>query len=234
LRLAQKLIRQKRHGPIAGSTHIGCGYSSSGQARRASREAPIVYVYAPLSRYGVALLRAVVGVIFVWAGADKVFNGGQSGNWTAQAFLKFATNGSLGWPFVIGTPDPKHVYNPTHVFWVSLAGNDLAMTVVNNLVVAGEVCIGIALIVGVATRFAGVMGALMMAFFFLAGWSFTNGIVEEHATYAVVLLALAGMGAGNYYGLDRIVGGRFPVWFRNWFMSGDPNPPAVIEPVPAA
>ena len=77
------------------------------------------------------------------------------------------------------------------------------------------------------TRFAGIMGALMMAFFFLAGWSFSNGIVEEHATYAVVLLALAGMGAGNYYGLDRIFGSRFPARFRNLFMSGDPNPPAV-------
>jgi hypothetical protein len=24
-------------------------------------------------------------------------------------------------------------------------------------------------------------------------------------------------------------GARFPVWFRNWFMSGDPNPPAVMR-----
>jgi hypothetical protein len=69
------------------------------------------------------------------------------------------------------------------------------------------------------------MGALMVAFFFLAGWSFSNGIVEEQVTYGVVLLALAGMGAGNYYGLDRMFGDRFPVWFRDWFMSGDPNPP---------
>jgi thiosulfate dehydrogenase [quinone] large subunit len=187
-----------------------------------------VYIYAPISRYGVALLRVVVGVIFVWAGLDKVFNGGASGNWTAQGFLKFATNGSLGWPFVTGTPDPKHVYNPTHDFWVSLAGNDLAMTIVNNLVVAGEVLIGVALVLGIVTRFASVMGALMMGFFFLAGWSFTNGIVEEHVTYGVVLLALAGMGAGNYYGLDRMVGERFPASIRDWFLSGDATPPAAV------
>jgi hypothetical protein len=43
-----------------------------------------------------------------------------------------------------------------------------------------------------------------------------------------VLLALAGMGAGNYFGLDGLLGGRFPVWFRTWFMSGDPNPPAAV------
>lgn len=187
-----------------------------------------MYIYSTVSRFGAALLRIVVGVIFVWAGVGKLFNDGAPGNWTAQGFLKFATNGSLGWPFVTGTPDPKTIYNPTHDFWVSLAGNATAMTVVNNLVVAGEVCIGVALVLGIVTRFAGVMGALMMAFFFLAGWAFTNGIVEEHATYGVVLLALAGMGAGNYYGLDRLVAGRFPEWFRKWFMSGDPNPPAAV------
>ena len=187
-----------------------------------------MYIYSPISRLGAALLRVVVGVIFVWAGVGKLFNEGVPGNWTAQGFLKFATNGSLGWPFVTGTPDPKAIYNPTHDFWVSLAGNATAMTVVNNLVVTGEVCICVALVLGIVTRFAGVMGALMMAFFFLAGWAFTNGIVEEHATYGVVLLALAGMGAGNYYGLDRLLGGRFPVRFRKWFMSGDPNPPAAV------
>jgi hypothetical protein len=74
-----------------------------------------------------------------------------------------------------------------------------------------------------------VTGADLIAFFCLAGWSFSNGIVEEHVTYGVVLLALAGMGAGNYYGLDRMLGERFPIWFRNWFMSGDPNPPAVRQ-----
>jgi thiosulfate dehydrogenase (quinone) large subunit len=101
------------------------------------------------------------------------------------------------------------------------------------MVVAGELCVGVALVLGIVTRFAGAMGALMMALFFLAGWSFSNGIVEEHVTYGVVLLALAGMGAGNYYGLDRFLGGRFPIWFRNWFMSGDPNPPAVMQATPA-
>lgn len=192
-----------------------------------------MYIYAPINRYGVALLRIVVGIIFVWAGVGKMFNDGAPGAWTAKGFLKFATNGSLGWPFVSGTPDPKTVYNPTHDLWVSLANNDMAMTIVNNLVVAGEVLIGVALVLGIMTRFAGAMGALMMAFFFLAGWSFSNGIVESHATYGVVLLAIAGMGAGNYYGLDKLLGARFPAWFNMWFMSGD-NRPAAVPAVPAA
>ena len=193
-----------------------------------------MYIYAPISRLGVALLRVIVGIIFVWAGLGKVFNEGAPGAWTAQGFLKFGTNGSLGWPFVTGTADPTKVYNPTHDFWVSMANDATVMTIVNNLVVAGELCIGVALILGFVTRFAGAMGALMMIFFFFAGWAFTSGIVEEHATYAVVLLALAGMGAGNYYGLDRLLGARFPAWFSKWFMSGDPNPPVALATVSPA
>jgi uncharacterized membrane protein YphA (DoxX/SURF4 family) len=34
-------------------------------------------IYSPISRYGVASLRVVVGVIFVWAGVGKYFNDGQ-------------------------------------------------------------------------------------------------------------------------------------------------------------
>jgi uncharacterized membrane protein YphA (DoxX/SURF4 family) len=43
-----------------------------------------VYIYAPISRYGLALLRVVVGIIFVWAGLGKVFNQGAPGTWTAH------------------------------------------------------------------------------------------------------------------------------------------------------
>jgi len=185
-----------------------------------------MYIYSKVSQFGVALLRVVVGVIFIWAGADKVFNSGPKG-FDASGYLKFATNGSIGWPFISGAADPKHVYNPTHDFWVSLAGNAQAMTVVNSLVVAGETLIGIALILGIVTRFASVMGALMMMLFFFAGWEFTNGVVEQHLTYAVVLLALAGMGAGNYFGLDEMLGDRVGKGIRMWFMSGDKTPPGV-------
>jgi len=193
-----------------------------------------MYIYSKVSQLGVALLRVVVGIIFLWAGLDKVTNSGQPGAWSAAGFLKFATNGTLGWPFVIGTPDPKHIYNPTHDFWVSLANNAQAMQVVNFLVMAGELCIGVALILGIVTRFAAAMGAIMMVLFFFAGWSFSNGIVEQHVTYAVVLLALAGMGAGNYYGLDGVFADRVGHGVRTWLMSGDRTPPSTVPAAGAA
>lgn len=172
---------------------------------------------------GVALLRSAVGVIFLWAGLDKLIAGG--GYWTAAGFLKGATAGSLGWPFVTGDPAKDAIFNPTHGFWVDLAGNAAVMNVVNFLVVFGECAIGVALILGLFTRFAAAMGALMMGFFFVAAWSFSNGIVNQHLTYLIVCLTIAGLGAGNYYGLDAVVG-RLAVSnrLRTLFLSGDPTP----------
>ncbi len=166
---------------------------------------------------GIALLRVLVGIIFLWAGIDKLLTG-----FSAAGFLAHATGGSLGWPFVTGTADPGTIYNPTHEFWVSLSQNAGAMTVVNFLVVAGEIGIGIALILGALTRFAAIMGSLMMLLFFFAAWEFSNGIVNQHLTYMVVCLAIAGLGAGRYYGLDGVLAAPFPARFRQWFMSGQP------------
>jgi thiosulfate dehydrogenase [quinone] large subunit len=179
-------------------------------------------------RLGAALLRVTVGVVMLWAGLEKLI--GTPGGWSAAGFLKFGTAGTLGWPFVSGEPAEGAVHNPTHDFWVGLAGNDTALQVVNFLVIFGEAAIGVALILGLFTRFAGIMGALMMAIFFVAAWDFAYGIVNQHLTYMVAFLTVAGVGAGRYYGLDAVFGGsgfaRDRRWFRRWFLSGEPGPMA--------
>lgn len=152
-------------------------------------------------QWGVALLRIVVGIIFLWAGLEKIANGGDKG-WTAAGFLGHATGGTLSWPFITGTPAEGAIYNPTHDFWVQLAQNATAMTAINSLVVFGEVAIGAALILGIFTRWTAICGVLMMLLFFVAAWDFENGVVNEHLTYAVVVFILGYLGAGNYLGLD--------------------------------
>ena len=168
----------------------------------------------------IAVGRVVVGIIFLWAGLEKVIGEGFT-TWSAAGFLKFGTAGTLAWPFVSGTPAEGTVYNPTHDFWVNLAANDGAMTLINYLVMIGEVGIGIALILGIATRFASLMGTLMMLLFFLAAWDFAFGIVNQHLTYAVVTLGLGIVGAGRYYGLDASVGKGVGAGVRKWLLSGD-------------
>ena len=168
----------------------------------------------------VALGRVVIGTIFLWAGLEKVIGAG--GAWSAKGFLAYGTSGTLGWPFVTGEVAEGTIFNPTHELWVSLAANDGAMSLINFLVQFGQVAIGAALILGLATRFAAAAGALMMLFFFVAAWDFAYGIVNQHLTYAVVTFGLAIVGAGNFNGLDARITNQLPAWARDYFASGAP------------
>lgn len=179
----------------------------------------------------VGLGRIVIGVIFLWAGFEKLLGEGLwngvlgegSDGWSAAGFLQFATGGSLGWPFVeAGAEGP---FNPTASFWQDVAANQGAMTIINYLVPLGQIGIGISLILGLFTRFGAAMGTLMMLFFFVAAWDFEFGIVNQHLTYAVVTFGLAVIGAGNYYGLDATVGQSVGPALRRWFFSGDKAQP---------
>lgn len=170
----------------------------------------------------VAMGRIAVGVIFLWAGLEKIVGEGL-GTWSAKGFLEFATGGTLGWPFVTGEVAEGTVFNPTHDFWVALAGNEAAMSLISYLVPLGQAGVGIALILGLLTRFGAAMGALMMLIFFVAAWDFEFGIVNQHLTYAVVTLGLGIVGAGNHYGLDGVLGKGMGGGIRRWLMSGDPE-----------
>jgi thiosulfate dehydrogenase (quinone) large subunit len=179
---------------------------------------------------GVAVLRIGVGIIFLWAGLEKVIGGG--GAWSAAGFLSFATGGTLGWPFV-GEAVEGVVYNPTHDMWVVFSENSTAMGIIDMLVPWGQIGIGVSLILGLLTRFGAAMGTLMMLLFFVAAWDFQFGIVNQHLTYALVTFFLGYIGSGNFYGLDALVGQRVSPFLRRWFFSGDLYRPVEVEPVPA-
>jgi thiosulfate dehydrogenase [quinone] large subunit len=153
-----------------------------------------------LSNYrgiGVVLARVTVGWVFFYAGIEKVL---AATPFTAAGFLKFGTIGTTAEKVADGT-----IVNPTHAFWVSLAGDGTLLPLVNFLVVFGEVAIGAAMILGLATRFASVAGALMMGLFWIAAWDFSHGVVNYHSVLAVITLALGIIGAGEFFGLDAIV-----------------------------
>ena len=146
-----------------------------------------------------AILRVAVGSIFLAAGVQKAFLSEEA--FSSVGFLKFGTAGTP----ILGAPVEGVVYNPTQGLWVAMAGNADLISIVNWMVVFGQLAIGVALILGLATRFASIAGTLMMLFFFFAAWEFEHGIVNQHLTYALVTGFLGYIGAGRYYGLDAIV-----------------------------
>lgn len=77
------------------------------------------------------------------------------------------------------------------------------------LVSFGEFAVGLALILGFATRYAAVAGALMLAsFWFTKGQGFFSG--QNHdVIWVMIFIVLGGLHAGRVMGLDQRLAGRF-------------------------
>jgi thiosulfate dehydrogenase [quinone] large subunit len=77
------------------------------------------------------------------------------------------------------------------------------------LVAWGELLVGIALILGLATRYAAVAGAVMVsAFWFTKGQAFLAA--QNHdSIWLMIFIALAGVPAGRVFGLDARLSERF-------------------------
>ena len=152
---------------------------------------------------GLVVLRVVLGFGFFYAGLEKLLNfAGDEKPWSAFGFLKFATGGTI--PNMTGLTDPMS-HNPTQGLWTGLAANPTLLGVVDFLVVFGELAIGIALILGIATRLAGAFGAVMMFLFWIAAWDFQYGIVNQQFVYMVLSAFVAYASAGRIVGLDGVL-----------------------------
>jgi len=137
--------------------------------------------------YALLGLRMVMAWVFLQAGLDKLFQG----DWTAAGYLEFAIPAD----------------NPFKSVFVDMAG----MSFVDPLVVWGQILIGLALLVGVAVRFAAFWGAVQMIMFWMshleggimAGLPIEHGwVVSSHIVYALLLFGLGAAGAGRILGVD--------------------------------
>ncbi|MEU5313272.1 hypothetical protein [Streptomyces sp. NPDC021562] len=149
-----------------------------------------------------ASLRLLTGFVFLWAFLDKTFG------------LGYATASGKGW-IDGGSPTKGFLSSvaagPMRSTFHSWAGDPWA----DRLFMLGLLGIGVALLAGVALRFAAVAGTLMMALMWLAEWPparhlvdgspsmSTNPFADYHVLYAVVLIALAAGSAGDTLGLGR-------------------------------
>ncbi len=158
------------------------------------------------TRYIWAATRIALGLVFLWAFLDKVLGLGfattPDKSWLAGGsptlgYLKFATAGPLAGLYQV------------------LAGNPL----IDVLFMGGLLGLGLALILGIGMKVAAYGGVVLM----LLMWSShlppaNHPFLDEHIIYALTLLGLNSIHAGETWGLGRWWDGlslvkRFP-WLR--------------------
>jgi thiosulfate dehydrogenase [quinone] large subunit len=135
-----------------------------------------------LSAWFVLALRLMMGIAFAYSGVTKILAGFDATGYLANATV---ANGS-----------------PAAGVFVAMAGNEAFMAFVNIAVPWGELAIGLALIVGLLTRFAAFWGAVMMFLFYIGNWDVGHGLINGDFAYMLVFLAVAAFGAGRILGLD--------------------------------
>jgi thiosulfate dehydrogenase [quinone] large subunit len=142
------------------------------------------------ARYLWALTRLCLGWTFLWPFLDKTFGLGHE---TAAADA-WIDGGSPTTGFLAGATGPfAGIYN-------NISGAEWA----DWGFMAGLLLIGVALLAGIGMRIAAVSGAVLLVLMWTASLPPDNNpFMDDHIIYALVLLGLAVVGAGNTLGLGR-------------------------------
>ncbi len=138
----------------------------------------------------ITLLRVYTGVFFAFHGFGKIQRGGFANG--LEGFVKSNLENSYGFirPFLESVVLPNKALFGVLVSW-------------------GELLIGLSLIVGLATRYVSVAGAVMVAaFWFTKGQSFMAG--QNHdSIWFMIFVVLAAVHAGRIHSLDDRLSDRF-------------------------
>lgn len=147
-----------------------------------------------MAAWPIALLRIYTGVFFLIYGFGKL----QRGSAFADGLEDFLKSQDNTFGFYQGIVDSFIIPNKAIFGW---------------LVAGGEFFLGVALILGLMTRYAAFAGAfLVMNFWFAKGQGFFEG--QNHDTvWMMILLVLALIPAGRVLALDARLSGRLP-WLR--------------------
>jgi thiosulfate dehydrogenase (quinone) large subunit len=138
----------------------------------------------------IALLRVYTGVFFAYYGFGKIKRGNFADG--MEGFINGNLENSFGLirPFLESVVLPNKAVFAIMVSW-------------------GELFIGLALIVGLATRYASIAGAVMVAaFWFTKGQGFLDA--QNHdAVWFMIFIVLAAVHAGRIHSLDAKLADRF-------------------------
>lgn len=146
-------------------------------------------------QYVWAAARLALGWVFLWAFLDKTFGLGHDTT-AAQAWINggsptkgFLAHGAVG---------------PLAGFYHSIAGAAWA----DWLFMIGLLGIGLALILGIGMRVAAAAGVVLLLMMYAVVLPPANNVfMDDHLIYAILIVGLAMVGAGDTFGLGR--------WWKN-------------------
>ena len=149
------------------------------------------------------LVRIFIGFYFIWAFADKLIGLGFS----TPSERAWINGGSPTTGFLGGSIEGGNPFAGIWQFFIDL--NPLT----DILFMAGLLGIGVAFLLGIGTRIGAVSGFAMYMLMYLAAFPLvTNPILDDHVIIGVLMLAMAGLAAGDHLGLGRqwkkLVGGN--------------------------
>ncbi len=166
---------------------------------------PILAVRAEIvtsapARGALAVLRLATGFIFLWAFLDRAIG------------LGFSTTSAAAW-IQGGTPSQGFLNSPALTgpfksFFALIASP--ASDVLAVLAVLAMFAVGAAGMLGVGLRVGAVAGSVVLLFMHLAEWPFTvnaastNPLVGYHIVYALALIVIAFVSAGDTRGFGRV------------------------------
>lgn len=138
----------------------------------------------------ITVLRVYTGVFFLYFGFGKIKRGNFADG--MEGFLNMQLENTFGFfrPFVESVVLPNKGLFAFLVAW-------------------GELAIGVALIVGLATRWASVAGAIMVASFWFAKGQGILDAQNHDAIWFVIFVVLATVHAGRAHSVDQRLANRF-------------------------
>ncbi len=137
----------------------------------------------------ISVLRVYTGVFFIYYGYGKISRGNFAEGLSGFVNSQLENSFGLMRPFLESVVLPNDQLFAFLVSW-------------------GELAIGLALILGLATRYASIAGALMVAAFWFTKGQGVLDAQNHDAIWFVIFLVLATVHAGRMHGLDARLSDR--------------------------
>ncbi len=140
----------------------------------------------------ITLMRLSLGWVFTWNFLDKLFGFG------------YPTPKGEAWIDGVSPTEEFLLYGTAESPFVEVLQAMAGQSWVDWLFMVGLAFVGSALILGIMTRMAGVLGALMVLLIFLAILPpEENLLITYHIIYLLVFLLLSAVPSGEWFGLGK-------------------------------